>query len=194
MKVVLASSSPRRSELMKFLEMPFEVVVRETNEKIMYSSNPYIQCMSVAKEKAQVVFEEIKGDVVVIGGDTMVLYQNKIYGKPQNHEDAYQMIEEFCNHQHEVISSICVLIRKDGKTYEEMDYDKCEVFVDNMTSSEINDWINNHDVYTRAGAYAIQDGFGKYIKEIKGDYFSIVGLPVHKLYAILKKYNIFDLK
>ena len=98
------------------------------------------------------------------------------------------MISTFSNNHHEVISSLCFLVRKDGKEYQELTYDKCDVYVDNMSREEIDEWIKNNDVYSKAGAYAIQEGFGKYIKKIEGDYFSIVGFPIHKVYELLKKY------
>ena len=100
------------------------------------------------------------------------------------------MIKNISGKEHEVISSLCVLIRKNGVLYEELTYDKCNVYTKVMSDDEIKDWIYKHDVITRAGAYAIQDGFAKYIEKIEGDYFSIVGLPVHKLYEIFNKYGI----
>ena len=188
MKVVLASSSPRRNELMKWLDITYEVIVKETNEDIGNNVNPYDKCMEIAKRKAMNVFNDINDDVIVIGSDTMVIYKDKIYGKPINYNDAFNMLKEFSGNKHEVISSLCLLIRKNGVTYEELTYDQCNVYVDKISDEEINNWIINHDVYTRAGAYAIQDGFGKYIKKVEGDYFSIVGFPIHKLYNLLKKY------
>lgn len=188
MKIVLASSSPRRCELMKMFDLPFEVMVKKTDETINEQKDLSLECMNVAYKKAKIVFDDIKDDVIVIGSDTIVIYNNKVYGKPKNFNDAYNMIKNFSGKNHEVISSLCVLIRKDNHVYEEKCYDKCIVSVNNMSDQEINDWIQNHDVLTRAGSYAIQDGFAKYINKIEGDYFSIVGLPVHKLYEILKKY------
>ncbi len=189
MRVVLASSSPRRKELMEMFNIPFEIIVKNTNEKLNNSKDCYNQCMDIAEEKAKTVFNEItEDDIIVIGSDTVVIYDNEIYGKPKNLSDAYNMIKLFSGNIHEVVSSLCVLIRKNGKVYEEKTFDKCNVFVSFMTDEEIRDWVENHDVLTRAGAYAIQDGFAKYIDKIEGDYFSIVGLPVHKLYEILKKY------
>ena len=78
---------------------------------------------------------------------------------------------------------------QNGKEYTELTYDKCDVYVAKMSLDEINEWINSNDVYTKAGAYAIQEGFGKYIESIEGDYFSIVGFPLHKFYELLKKYD-----
>lgn len=189
MKVILASSSPRRKELMKMFDIPFEIMVKETDEKLNSSKDCYNQCIDISYEKAKKVFNEIKDDnVIVIGSDTVVIYNNEIYGKPKNYLDAYNMIKQFSGNTHEVVSALSVLIRKDNKIYEEKTYDKCIVSVSNMTDEEISDWVDNHDVLSRAGSYAIQDGFAKYIEKIEGDYFSIVGLPVHKLYEILKKY------
>ena len=189
MRVILASSSPRRKELMKMFDIPFEIMVKETDEKLNSSKDCYNQCIDISYEKAKMVFNEIKDDnVIVIGSDTVVIYNNEIYGKPKNYLDAYNMIQQFSGNTHEVVSALSVLIRKDNKIYEEKSFDKCYVSVSLMNDKEINDWINNHDVLTRAGAYAIQDGFAKYIEKIEGDYFSIVGLPVHRLYDILKKY------
>jgi septum formation protein len=192
MRVVLASSSPRRNELMKKLGVSFEVIVKETEEKYDNLKTCYEQCMDIAKAKALNVYKEIEGDVIVIGSDTIVVYQKVIYGKPKNYNEAYSMLKKFSNDKHEVISSLCILVRKDNQEYIEMTYDKCDVYVDYLSDKEINDWIEKNDVYTRAGAYAIQDGFGKYIKKIDGDYFSIVGFPLHKVYQLLKKYGVIE--
>lgn len=188
MRIVLASSSPRRKELMKMFNLPFEIMVKDTEEKYDSSKTCYEQCMNIAKDKALAVYRETVDDVIVIGSDTIVSYEGKIYGKPKSYDEAYEMIKSFSGNKHEVISSLAVFIRKDGHEYEELTFDKCGVYVDQMTDLEIKDWIENNDVYTRAGAYAIQDGFAKYIHKIEGDYYSIVGFPVHKLYNILKKY------
>ena len=130
----------------------------------------------------------MKYDVIVIGSDTIVVQDGKLYGKPKDYDDAVNMLKILSDNKHEVVSSLCLLIRKNGKEYEELTYDKCDVYVDKMNIDEINEWINSNDVYSKAGAYAIQEGFGKHVKRIEGDYFSIVGLPVHKLYQLLKKY------
>lgn len=190
MRIILASSSPRRKELMKMIEVPFEVITENVIEEIDSNIDCYNNCMNIAKKKALAVFEKMQGDVCVIGSDTIVVSDGKIYGKPKNMQEAYEMINSINGRSHECISSLCVLIRKSGIVNEELTFDKCIVYTSIMNDSEINDWINNHDVLTRAGAYAIQDGFAKYIEKIEGDYFSIVGFPIHKLYKILDKYDI----
>lgn len=189
MRVVLASSSPRRKELMKELNIPFEIITKDVDEAFDNQKNIYEASMEVAKRKAQAVYETIDEDTIVIGSDTTVVFENMIYGKPKNYDEAFRMLEKFSGNTHEVISSLCILVRKDSLEYEELTYDKCQVTIDDMTKEEIDEWINSNDVYSKAGAYAIQEGFGKYIKSIEGDYFSIVGFPIHKLYKLLKKYR-----
>ena len=188
MRIVLASSSPRRKELLEKLNIPFEVLAIETKEELNNQKSCYEQCMDIAKAKAQVVFDTISDDVIVIASDTIVVNDGVIYGKPHNYEEAFKMIKSISNKKHEVISSLCVLVRKDNKVYQELTYDKGYVYVDSLSDKEIDDWIKNNDVYTRAGGYAIQDGFGKFVTKIDGDYFSIVGLPLHQVWDILKKY------
>lgn len=189
MRIVLASTSPRRKELMEYLNISFEIISKNVSESLDENNNHYEECMKTAKEKAKAVFDEIDGDVIVIGSDTIVSYKNRIYGKPKNYEDAFNMIKSFSGNKHEVISSVSILVRKNNQVYEELTYDKCTVYVSKMTDSEINEWINSNDVYSKAGAYAIQEGFGKYIEKIDGDFFSIVGFPLHKVYELLKKYE-----
>ena len=190
MKYILASASPRRKELLEMFNLPFEVIVKDTKEELDSTKTVYEQCMNIAKCKALNVFNDTIKDVVVIGGDTIVNLDNQIYGKPKNYQDAFDMLKKISNNKHEVISSLAVFIRKEGKVYSEVTYDKCMVYVDKMDDMEIKEWINSNDVYSKAGAYAIQEGFAKYISKMEGDYFSIVGLPVHKLYEILKKYEV----
>lgn len=188
MRIILASSSPRRRDLMKEFNLPFEIITKKVDETFVGRTNVYEESMEISKKKAEVVFNDIEGDVIVIGSDTIVVQDGIIYGKPKDYDDAVRMLSIFSDNRHEVISSLCLLVRKDGKVYEELTYDKCDVYVDKMSIDEINEWIKSNDVYTKAGAYAIQEGFGKYIKRIDGDYFSIVGFPIHKLYELLKKY------
>lgn len=188
MKIILASSSPRRQELMKEFNLPFQVITEKVDERFYGNKSVYEESMEISKKKAEAVFKNINDDVIVIGSDTIVLQDGIIYGKPKDYDDAVRMLSNFSNNHHEVISSLALLIRKDGILYEELTYDKCDVYVDKMTKEEIDEWIKSNDVYSKAGAYAIQEGFGKYIRKIDGDYFSIVGFPIHKLYDLLKKY------
>ena len=189
MRIILASSSLRRQELMKEIDIPFEIMTKDVDETFDSNKNIYDASMQIAEKKAKVIYDDIREDVIVIGSDTVVYFEGNIYGKPKDYQDAFNMLENFSGKKHEVISSLCLLVRKNNIEYRELTYDKCDVYVDNLSKEEIDNWILNNDVYSKAGAYAIQEGFGKYITKVEGDYFSIVGFPIHKLYKLLKKYK-----
>ena len=192
MNVILASSSPRRRELMRKIGIPFEVIIVPHEEKLNKRKSVYNQCIDIAYSKAKVVYDrEIENNsdnFIVIGSDTIVVYNKKIYGKPKDFNEAYDMLKTFSGNCHEVITSLVLLVRKNGKDYEEKVYEKALVYVDEMSDDEIKEWLNNSDPYSKAGGYAIQEGFGKYITKIEGDYFTIVGFPLNKAYRLLKKY------
>ena len=116
----------------------------------------------------------------------MVLKDNKVYEKPRDREDAIRMLMELKNAKHTVITSSAVLIEKNGKYTEYVDYDKSDVYIKDMSMEEIIHWIEIGKPYDKAGAYAIQSEFGVHIEKIDGNYFTVVGLPIHKLYDIIK--------
>lgn len=188
MKVILGSTSKRRQELMNLLKIPYEVMGSNEDEVYDKSKNLYEQCLDIAYHKALNVYKRTEGERIVIGSDTVVILDNKILGKPKDKEDAFRMVKELSGKKHEVVTSISVLVYKDGVYKEEKLYDIATVFVSAMSDEEINDWVNNHSVLDKAGAYAIQDEFGKFIERIEGDYYTIVGFPISKVYQILKKY------
>ncbi len=187
MRIILASSSPRRKRLLGEIIDNFEIITKDVDETFI-GNDVYKASMEVSKRKAMAVFRDISDDVIVIGSDTVVVQDGVIYGKPKDYNDAVRMLKTLSDNQHEVLSSLCLLIRKNGIEYEELTYDKAIVYVDKLSMSDIDSWINSNDVYSKAGAYAIQEGFGKHIKKIDGDYFSIIGLPINKLNNLLKKY------
>ena len=192
MRVILASASARRNELMRMLNIPYEVITYEHEELFDKSKTIYEQCMDVSYQKGKIVFDDIDGDIVVISCDTIVALDNVIYGKPKDREDAFHMIKDFSNKTHEVITGLTVFKRKNYVETIEQTYEKSLVAVDDMTDNEINEWLDTNLYIGKAGAYGIQDVFGKFIKSIDGDYYSIVGLPLNKLYNILKKLEVFD--
>lgn len=133
---------------------------------------------------------KLHGDRIVIGSDTMVIKEGKIYEKPKNNQSAKEMIKELQGGKHEVITSICVLIESNGEYKEFIDYDKTYVYIKNMSNEEIDEWIQTGECLDKAGAYAIQGNFSVYVEKIDGNYTTVVGLPIHKLYEILKSFNI----
>ena len=192
MRVVLASSSPRRKELMNMLGIPYDVVSFDHDEVLNKDKTVYEQCMDIAYQKGKVVFDSFNEDIVVISSDTIVVLDNVIYGKPIDREDAFNMLKKIQGTTHEVVTALTVFSRKNGEEKVQETYEKALVTVDNMSDSEINSWIDTGKAFGKAGAYAIQEEYGRFIKKIDGDYYTIVGLPLNKLYNILKDLEVYD--
>lgn len=188
MKVILASGSPRRKELMDLLKIKYEVIVSNAEETLEEGLSIEGQAKKLAYIKAKCVFDEQEGDKIVIGSDTMVVKEDKIYGKPKDKEDAIRMIKELKGNKHQVITSLCILVQKDNEYQEYLECDISDVYVSDISEGEIMNWIDSGKAFDKAGAYAIQSEFGVFIDKIEGNYNSIVGLPIHKVYQILKKF------
>lgn len=192
MKIILASKSPRRKELLDLLHLPYDIIVSEVEE----IRNPKLtieeQAKQLSYQKAKAVFDKTEGDRVIIGSDTMVMKNKKIYGKPKNEEEAIQMIQELKNGVHQVITGLSILIEKQGQYQEQIEYDITEVTMREITDQEILDWVKSGNALDKAGAYAIQGEFAKHIEKINGNYTTVVGLPIHKVYNILKNNHILE--
>lgn len=190
MKIILASSSPRRKELLQKLGLDFEVIVSGFEEKLEKELTIDQQAQKLAEGKAKKVWKQTTEDRIIIGSDTIVVKEKEILGKPKSKEEAIQMLEKIQGTSHEVITSLCVLIEKQGmeKKYETIS--KTKVYVQSMTRKEILAWMEKGKYKDRAGAYGIQDEFSIYIQKIEGNYDSVVGLPTHHLYEILKEENL----
>lgn len=192
MRVVLASSSPRRKELMNMLGIPYDVVSFDHDEVLNKDKTVYEQCMDIAYQKGKIVFDSFNEDIVVISSDTIVVLDNVIYGKPIDRQDAFDMLKKIQGTTHEVVSALTVFCRKNGKVTVNKTYEKALVTVDKMSDLEINSWIDTGKAFGKAGAYAIQEEYGRFIKKIDGDYYTIVGLPLNTLYNILKDLEVYD--
>ena len=190
MQVILASKSPRRKELMNLLGIKYEVIVSQIDETLEEGLSVENQSKRLAYIKAKEVFDKTSGDRIVIGSDTIVVKDGKIYGKPKDKQEAIHMLNILKNNKHQVITSIAILIQKEKEYKEYIDYDVAEVYIANMCQKEIEEWIETGKAYDKAGAYAIQLEFAKYIEKINGNYTTIVGLPINKVYKILKRYCI----
>lgn len=190
MRIILASKSPRRIELMNLLNIKFEIIKSDCKEENLEGVSLEENSKHLAYIKAKKVFDETSGDRVVIGSDTIVYKDGRIMGKPKTEEEAIKMLKNIKNNVHQVSTGLAVLIQKGDKYIEEKDCSISNVYVKDMTDEEINNWINTGKAYDRAGAYGIQDEFAVFIDKIEGNYLSIVGLPIDKLYRILKKNDI----
>ncbi len=183
MKLILASGSPRRKELLALLNIPFEVVVSNFDEKIDQDKKLEDEIKRLSFGKAKSVFEKNE-DAVVIGADTIVTIDNKVLGKPKDIEDAKRMLTLLSNNVHTVITGVTIISKDKTETFAS----SSKVYFDQLTDDEIKEYILTKEPMDKAGAYAIQGIGSKFIKKIEGDYYSIVGLPINQIYQKLRAF------
>lgn len=190
MKIILASGSPRRKELLKMVVPEFEIIVSEVEECLVDNLSPEEQATNLSYLKAKNVFNETKGDRIVIGSDTIVVKNGKIYGKPENREHAKQMIKELLevDKTHYIITGLSIIVQKNGECEEYKTFDKVKVYFKDITDAEIEKWIDSGKAMDKAAGYAIQDEFGVFVEKIEGNYSTAVGFSIHKVYDIIKQY------
>lgn len=184
MKLVLGSQSPRRRELLSQAGLDYEILIPDADEKQITSSDPETKVIDTARLKSSVL--TVDDNSVLLTCDTVVSHNNIIYEKPDTIEDARQMIKALSGSTHEVYSG--VILKSRG--FEEIISDRTEVTFYELTDDEIEAYINTDEPYDKAGGYGIQSFGAVFVKEIKGDYNTVVGLPLSKVYRALKKYNL----
>lgn len=187
-KIILASASPRRRELMGQAGYEFEIQVSH-KEEAYTSEQPdeIVKELSLLKAK-DIAGQNDKKNIVVIGADTVVAYKGLILGKPQSKEDAFQMIKSFQGDKHQVYTGVAILAYDaEGKETIINHAVKTDVYVNSMTDEEILNYIESDNVMDKAGAYGIQSKFAIHIEKIEGDYYNVVGLPISHIYEELKK-------
>lgn len=187
MKIILASGSPRRKEIMELAKIDYEVIVSNADETFEEGLTIEEQSKRLAFIKAKTIFENTQGDRIIIGSDTMVVKDDKVYEKPKDRDDAIRMIKELQGQKHNVFTSLAVLIEENGKYKEYIELSKTEVSFKTISDKEIEEYVDMEKPFDKAGAYAIQSSFCRFVDKINGDYYSVVGLPIGRVYSILKE-------
>ena len=189
-KVILASSSPRRKEIFKMLKIPFEVKLPKVKEVLFEDPLKTALENSLRKVKDVVERYNLKNkNVLVISADTIVVLENKILGKPKDEKEAYEMLKSLSGKTHKVITSVGLYFR-DFYSF----YDEAFVTFKNLSEKEIKWYIKTKEPLDKAGSYGIQGIGAVFIKEIQGDFFTVMGFPVSKFYDFLKDNLCLDLK
>jgi len=187
-KIILASASPRRKELMTQAGFDFEIQVSH-KEEVYYSAKPEEIVKELALLKAEDIVEQNKEhNIIVIGADTIVAIDDRILGKPRDKEDAIDMIHTMQGRSHQVYTGVAIIsVDAEGRR-RIVNHAVCtDVVVHAMSENEILEYVENEDIMDKAGAYAIQGVFGaKYIERFEGDYYNVVGLPISYIYQTLK--------
>ena len=182
--VVLASKSPRRRELLSHIITDFKIVSADINEEFLPHLKINEIAQHIAEKKANFYLEKIKANEIYITADTIVILNNKILGKPADEKDAFNMLKSLSDKSHLVHTGVSIIFNKKIHSF----YDETKVTFYPLSNEEIKDYINRCQPFDKAGSYGIQDWMGFVgIKNMQGDFFNVMGLPLHKLYRKLNR-------
>lgn len=187
MRIILASASPRRKELLGQLGLEFEILVSDV-EEIVTETEPAKVVEELSALKAEAVFSQTAGDVLVIGADTVVAQDGKILGKPADEEAAKEMLLSLQAREHAVYTGVTLCMRRGTQELKNSFAECTQVKFYPMTEAEIKNYVNTKEPMDKAGAYGIQGIGGRFVEKIIGDYNNVVGLPIARLYQELKYY------
>ena len=184
-KIILASQSPRRKQLLEWAEIPFEIFVRETDESYPDGLNVDDVAVHIARNKALAVQDIVTPGSVILAADTIVVLNKQIIGKPKNREDALSILSDLAGKMHAVITG--VVIRRHEK--EIAFADTTDVLFHDLSSEQIEFYVDKYKPFDKAGAYAIQEWIGVVgIKSVSGDFYNVMGLPVSRVVRELNKF------
>lgn len=185
-KVILASNSPRRKELLAGLNIDFEVrVINDIDESYPPDLDIYDVAEYIACKKAEVYKADLANDELLITADTIVSRFDKILGKPADQEDAIKMLHELSDRVHEVVTGVCLLTKEKNVSFSE----SSAVSFSKLSDEEIRYYVEKYSPFDKAGAYGIQEWIGYVgVEAINGSFYNVMGLPIQKLYQELKKF------
>jgi septum formation protein len=184
--LILGSQSPRRKELLSLLQIPFEVKVIPTDERLPEGLKGEASALFLAEQKAVPFQNDIQGDEMVLTADTEVWLQNNRLGKPKNTQEATAMLTALSGQTHEVISGVCLLTKKEKISFAVT----TKVTFGQLTPNQIAHYITTYKPFDKAGGYGIQEWIGWVgIEKIEGSYANVVGLPLREVSAQLHKYS-----
>lgn len=202
-KLILASASPRRKELLEQIGIKFEILPAK-GEEVLTSSIPSQAVLELSKQKAAEVAEQVEESIlklpkqkeieivaqvqkgiVVLGADTIVVFEDKILGKPKDTEDAISMLQMLSGNIHSVFTGVTLFILEEENRRSISFYEETKVSMYSMTKEEIIAYVRTKEPMDKAGAYGIQGKGARYIERMEGDYYNVVGLPIGRIYQEL---------
>ena len=181
MELILASQSPRRKELLGLFRLPFTVRIADIDETMDLNKAPYDEVARVSRCKAEAVTRE--ADDVVIAADTIVVCQGRVLGKPRDTADAKAMLSLLSGRDHQVMTGLCVIRGEKCVTATEV----TDIHFRNLSEAEIDAYVATGEPMDKAGSYGIQGGAALFAEKMVGDYYNVMGLPVCRLWKILKE-------
>ncbi len=189
MKIYLASKSPRRKELLEQMGVPFEVLSVDTPEIVQPDETPEAYSHRVTQEKLHDAWQKIVDGhlplMPVLCADTEVVLNDTILGKPHNEDDAFNMLKQYANQTHRVITSVGLIY----SDYQSIQMDTTWVTFSNMTDAEIRHYLSSGNYKDKSGSYGIQSYIGQFISRIDGCFYSVMGLPLNTVREMLNEFN-----
>jgi septum formation protein len=183
-KIILASQSPRRKQLLEWAEIPFETMVSNTDETYPQGLRVEDIAVHIAREKAQAVQDKTGSDKIILAADTIVVLKGRLIGKPKDRDEAIRILHDLSGQTHTVITGVVIK----NAVHEIAFADKTEVSFHALTTEQITFYVDKYQPYDKAGAYAIQEWIGVVgIKSIRGDFYNVMGLPVSRVVQQLQK-------
>lgn len=177
-RIILASQSSRRKQLLQWAEVPFDVLIKETDESYPENLLPEQAAIHIAKNKALTILSSEGYNIPILAADTIVVFNDEIIGKPVDREDAIQILLKLSGKKHLVITGVCILFNKQEIVFA----DTTEVEFHELGMEQIIFYVDNYKPYDKAGAYAIQEWIGVIgIRSINGDFYNVMGLPVSRV-------------
>ena len=185
MKLILASASPRRKELLAKTGLAFDIIPAKGEETIT-KTIPAEVVMELSLQKAKEIAEQQTEGCIIIGADTIVAKGEEIMGKPKDKADAFRMLDRISDDCHQVYTGVTII--RTGEQAETVTFaEKTDVYLYPISEKDITTYIESGDPMDKAGAYGIQGDFAVHVKGIEGDYYNVVGLPIGRVYQELKK-------
>lgn len=185
-KIILASNSPRRHELLSGLDLSFDIFTKSVEETYPSTLELHSIPEYLAVKKAKAYTDLIDEETIIITADTVVIHQEKVLEKPTDEQDAIAMIEKLAGDTHEVVTGVCVQTIDGLQSFSDL----TRVKFMPISTEEIKYYVNKYKPYDKAGAYGVQEWIGYIgIERLEGSYYNVMGLPVHKLYQVLKELN-----
>ena len=186
-KIVLASKSERRKALLEQIGLKIEVRESKYEEDMNVHGNPYELAKFLALKKAEDVAKHYN-DAIIIGADTFVIFEGNFIGKPKDAEDARETLRKFSGIEHEIVSGFAIIDTKNGKIVN--DFGEARVRFRDLTDEEINDYVATGEPLNMAGSYGLMNKAAGLISSIDGDFYSIIGLPLNKVFVELRKMGV----
>ena len=183
MKIILASKSPRRKEILETMGVEFEIDVADVDESVDESLSPLEAVCEISKRKAEAVSQRHTEEKIIISADTVVVIDGRIIGKPKDKEDAFNILKGLSGKTHEVYTGFTIFGNGKSKT----DYEVTKVHFKELCDEDIKRYIETGEPMDKAGAYGIQQKGNLFVEYIHGDYYNVVGFPISKICVTIKE-------